>query len=362
MNSVPRLEALRTRLESDPRRAVLVRRAANVAYLTGFENVFDDEEAHAALVTSSDAWLYTDSRYAVAAQAAAYGTPWEVVVVRDNLHQAVCTGAERAGVSRLGVESSTSHGSFEAIAGAFNGTVESVSAWVEAIRCVKEPEEIGRIAEAQRLTDRAFDYVVGLLRVGRAERDIALELEFYMRKEGSEGVAFAPIVASGPNSALPHAKVTSRQLQPGDFVKLDFGARVHGYCADMTRTVVVGHATDRQIEIYQAVLAANLAGLAAVRGGVAGKAVDGAARHVIEERGFGERFAHGVGHGVGIEVHELPRVGPRAEESLLPGSVVTIEPGVYVPEYGGVRIEDLVVVETDGARVLTASPKDLLEV
>ena len=362
MNSAPRLEALRTRLGSDDARAVAVVRPANVAYLTGFEGVFDGEEAHIALVTTAAALLFTDSRYATALQAAAQGTPWEIVVVRDEMRQAVCARAQQLGAEWLGVEASVAHSAFESFSACFGGSVESVSDWVETIRCVKEPAEVERIAAAQELTDRAFAHILGALAPGRAERDIALELEFFMRKEGSEGVAFSPIVASGPNSAKPHATVTHRELQSGDFVKLDFGARVDGYCADMTRTVVVGTASERQREIYSAVHDANLAGIAAVRGDVAGKAVDGAARGVIDARGFGEYFTHGLGHGVGMEVHELPRVGPRATGELPAGSVITIEPGIYVPDFGGVRIEDLVVVEPDGARVLTASPKSLIEV
>jgi Xaa-Pro aminopeptidase len=182
-----------------------------------------------------------------------------------------------------------------------------------------------------------------------------------MRRRGSEGVAFPPIVASGPNSALPHASPGPRTLGGGDFVVLDFGARVDGYCADMTRTVVIGKASDRQREIYNVVLAANATGAAAVRAGIPGREIDAAAREIVVAAGYGEDFGHGLGHGVGLEVHELPGVGPRSEDLVPLGSVITIEPGIYVPEYGGVRIEDLVVVEAEGSRVLTRSTKDLIE-
>jgi len=341
---------------------VAITRVSNVAYITGFEHLFDDEEAHVALVTSDSAVLFTDSRYSEAAQVAAEATPWEIVVVRDEIRRAVCTRARELSAARLCVESSIAHSAFEAYSAAFDGAVEAVSDWVETIRCVKQPEEIDRIATAQRLTDRAFEHIVGVVAPGSSERDIALEIEFFMRREGSDGVAFSPIVASGPNSAMPHAKVTDRVLERGDFVKMDFGARVDGYCADMTRTVVLGPASERQREIYDAVLAANTAGIAAVRPGASGKAVDGAARAIIDARGFGGYFTHGLGHGVGMDVHEQPRVGPRAAETLQAGSVVTIEPGIYIGGYGGVRIEDLVVVEEGGPRVLTTSPKSLIEV
>ncbi|MDR3685741.1 MAG: M24 family metallopeptidase, partial [Coriobacteriia bacterium] len=219
-----------------------------------------------------------------------------------------------------------------------------------------------RIDAAQQITDAAFDHLLaGVLRPGVSERDVALELEFFMRRAGSQGVAFDPIVASGPNAAKPHANPSERLLTEGDFVVLDFGARVGGYCADMTRTVVIGSSSDRHREIYDAVLTANAAGTAAVCPERTGSEIDRAAREVIAQRGFGEYFGHGLGHGVGLEIHELPGLGPRSELRVPLGSVVTVEPGIYVPGFGGVRIEDLVVVDESGARVLTRSTKDLLE-
>lgn len=352
---------LRNRLEGEGLRAVLISDPVNIAYLTGFEGVFDSEDAHAAVVTHDEAWLYTDSRYAEAAERAAGGTEWAIRMPRENLYITLCADMTEAEIDTVALEASMPHGRFRFISRHFDGNVEAVDHWVEEIRQVKEHAEIQRIEAAQELTDRAFEYILPLLAVGATEWDLALELEMFMRREGSEGVAFPPIVASGPNSALPHAKVTHRSIEPGDFVKMDFGARVDGYCADMTRTVVVGSASDRQREMYEAVLAANLAGIAAVRCGLAGSAIDAVARAVLTERGFGEKFGHGLGHGVGLKVHELPGVGPRSSKSVMAGSVITIEPGVYEPGLGGVRIEDLVVVEEGGARVLTRSPKDLLE-
>jgi Xaa-Pro aminopeptidase len=193
------------------------------------------------------------------------------------------------------------------------------------------------------------------------EIDIALALEVYMRSHGSEGLAFPPIVASGPNSSRPHAGVTGRVIGTGELLKMDFGARVDGYCADLTRTVVVGSATDEMRRMYDAVLAANEAALAVVRPGAAAADLDRVARGVLEGRGFGENFTHGLGHGVGLVVHEAPTVGPRSRDTLRVGNVVTIEPGVYVPGFGGVRIEDLVAVEDGGSRLLSHAPKHLIE-
>ncbi|MDY0088554.1 MAG: M24 family metallopeptidase, partial [Coriobacteriia bacterium] len=213
----------------------------------------------------------------------------------------------------------------------------------------------------QEITDRGFEHICGYLRPGVTEREIAIELESFMRREGSEGVAFPSIVASGPNSALPHAHATSRAIESGDFVTMDFGARAGGYCADMTRTLVLGTASSRQREVYEAVLAAQLAGIEAVQPDRAGKDIDAAARAVLIDAGLGEYFVHGLGHGVGLEVHELPGVGMFSEEPVRLGSVVTMEPGVYIESFGGVRIEDSVVVQDDGARVLPQSPKTLIE-
>lgn len=362
MNASNRVAALRNRFEDDGPSAVIITDPMNIAYLTGFERVFDTEDAHAAIVLPDALRLYTDDRYAAALRDAAEGTSWEVISVRDNLYVNLCRDLTEMGVESIALESSMPHGRFRFISREFGGNVQSVDQFVEDIRQVKDDEEIRRIEASQQLTDAAFDHILGFVRVGATEWDVALELEYFMRRNGSDGVAFPPIVASGPNSALPHAKVTHRAIGTGEFVKMDFGARVDGYCADMTRTVVVGTASERHREIYDAVLRANLAGIASVRAGRAGSAIDAAAREVITKAGFGELFGHGLGHGLGMEVHEAPTVGPRGKKSVLQNSVITIEPGVYEPGFGGVRIEDLVVVESERGRVLTRSPKDLMEV
>lgn len=361
MRHPERVNALRERLIDEKIDALMVCKIANVAYVTGFEQVFDTEEAHAAVITADGAWLYTDSRYAEAATAAAQGTEWNVMVPAENLYITACTALADAGVESLALESSVPYGRFRFISEKFGGNVVAIEQWVEDVRQVKSADEIERVAEAQAITDAAFTHILGFVRPGITEIDIALELEFFMRKNGSDGVAFAPIVASGPNSAKPHASVTDRVIQSGDFLKMDFGARFAGYCSDMTRTVVVGRASDKQREIYEVVRAANEAGIQALKAGVPGASVDGAAREVIEAAGYGQNFRHGLGHGVGLEIHESPSLGMKAAKSVHAGSVVTIEPGIYLPGFGGVRIEDLAVVESDGCRVLTTSTKDFLE-
>jgi len=358
-----RVTAVRERLGEAGLAAFAANAPANVAYLTGFEGVFDEEPASVALITPDGLAIYTDGRYVEVVTAAAAGTPWEVRLARDSMWPLVTAYvAEGSTDGRLGVESTLSVGTFRRIDQEMPGRVEAVEGWVEQARRVKDASEVERIAAAQALTDAAFEHILGIIGSGVTEAQVALDLEVFMRSRGSDGVAFKPIVASGPNSSKPHAVPTEREIVPGDLVVLDFGARVEGYCADMTRTVVVGSATERQREVYEAVRAANEAGIAAVSAQVAGAEADAAARSVLVERGLGDAFTHGLGHGVGREVHEMPTLSAKGTEMLRPGEVVTVEPGVYVPGFGGVRIEDLVVVETAGCRVLTTSTKDLIEV
>jgi Xaa-Pro aminopeptidase len=361
VGSHSRTAALRERLHAEHADAVALTSVPNIAYCTGFEGVFDDEPAHVALVTATSAILITDSRYVEALSASAESGEWRIVLATTSLAEVLGDELSAAGVERVALETSQAYGRYRAFEKALGVTVVECDGWVESLRQTKDAEEILAIESAQALTDGAFDHILGALHAGARESDIALELEIFMRRAGSDGVAFAPIVASGPNSALPHATPGERVFSEGDFVVLDFGARIGGYCADMTRTVVIGEATERHREVYDAVLAANAAGAAAVAAGIPARDIDAAARAVIDDRGFGTYFGHGVGHGVGREVHELPGLGPRSEALVPLGAVITVEPGIYVPGFGGVRIEDLAVVEASGARVLTRSTKELLE-
>lgn len=362
MNAEHRIAALRRRLADEELDAVIITGASNMAYLTGFEHVIDYGINAACLVTLEVSRFYTDFRYQDAAEAAAVGTPWVVRIQKESLYIELCQELREAGFTRVALEASVPYGRFKFISEQFGGRVEAVSQWVEEIRQVKEAHEVERIAAAAELGDRAFEHILGHIAEGVTEREVALELEFFMRRNGSDGVAFDPIVASGPNSARPHAQVSDRVVGAGEFVKLDFGARIDGYCSDMTRTVVVGHASDRHREIYNAALEANEIGLAAVRPGLPACDIDRAAREALAARGFGgEFFGHSLGHGVGLDVHEIPSIGPLNRDSVRIGSVITIEPGVYVPGFGGVRIEDLVVVEEAGMRLLSHATKDLIE-
>jgi Xaa-Pro aminopeptidase len=230
---------------------------------------------------------------------------------------------------------------------------------VERLRRSKDEGELRAIAEAARLADEVYESTIERGLTSRTEREVALAAEQRMRELGAEGPAFPVIVASGPNSALPHAEASEREIGRGEMVVMDVGAIVDGYCSDCTRTFATGEPRGEACEVYELVLGAQRAALAEVRAGVSAREVDTAGRDVIAEGGHWEEFGHGVGHGVGIEVHEAPRLAQRSEDDLVDGDVVTIEPGVYVPGRFGVRIEDLVVVEANGARNLSGVPKEL---
>ena len=230
---------------------------------------------------------------------------------------------------------------------------------VAGLREVKDPGEVDRIRAAAHLADAALTEVLGRGLAGRTERDVAVDIEIELRRTGADSVSFQPIVASGANGALPHAEPRDVAIEPGALVTIDWGARLEGYCSDCTRTFAVGEVGDDQREIYELVLRAQQAALAAVRPGPTGREVDAVARDLIDEAGHADHFGHGLGHGVGLEIHEAPRLSRQSEARLVAGNVVTVEPGVYVPDRCGVRIEDLVVVTDDGHEVLSTLPKEL---
>lgn len=224
----------------------------------------------------------------------------------------------------------------------------------------KEPSEVERIRAAQRITEAVFDHLLGFIRPGRSEQEVAAEVVYGHLLRGAERMAFDPIVAAGPQGALPHARPTGRKLEEGDLVVLDMGCFLGGYASDMTRTVAVGEPEEEARAVYELVLRAQQAALDAARAGMSSKALDGAARGVIEEGGYGPYFSHGLGHGIGLQVHEWPRLSYHVDGPLPEGAAVTIEPGVYLPERFGVRIEDIVVLREDGCENLTRAPKELI--
>ncbi|HEY8480107.1 MAG TPA: aminopeptidase P family protein [Spirillospora sp.] len=346
-----RLAALAAEHDVD---ALLVTRLVNVRYLTGLDS------SRAALLVPADgeAVLATDGRYAgMAAQVC----PEIPVIVDRQVAAALVTRAAAEGHRRLGFEAHDVTVELHAeLREQADLELTAPGHLVERLRQVKDEEEIALLREACAITDRAFEAVLPEIRAGVTERAVAVALERAMVDLGAEGPAFASIIASGPNGAVPHHHPGGRELQRGDLVTMDFGARYGGYHADMTRTVAIGEPAGWQRDLYDLVHRAQRAALDAAVPGAATKDVDAAARDVIKEAGYGDAFTHGLGHGVGLEIHEAPLMGYDRTGKLMDRVPITAEPGVYLPDRGGVRIEDTVVVRTTGPELLTTTTKDLL--
>ncbi|MCX7781035.1 MAG: aminopeptidase P family protein [Negativicutes bacterium] len=343
-------------LQSHELDAVVVSKQENRQYLSGFTG-----SAGILFITRQNRYLVTDFRYIEQAQNQA--PAFEIVRCAGiPIKTLTEVKASLSGIKRVGFE--TDHvtwESYQTLAAALPG-VELVAIKLDTLRAVKTAVEIDRIERAVEIADRAFGEVIKSVRPGVRETDIAAELEYIMRQLGSERPAFDTIVASGERSALPHGRASAKIIAPGDFITFDFGAVFEGYHSDMTRTVVLGKASAKQREIYELVLRAQLAGLDAVQSGKDCRDVDAVARKIIEDAGYGEYFGHGLGHSVGLAIHEEPRLSPTNVGVLLAENmVVTVEPGVYLPGWGGVRIEDIVVVTAGKPRILTATSKNLLE-
>ncbi len=338
---------------------LLVTRLPNVRYLTGFTG-----SAGMLLVLADEAVFVSDGRYGEQArtQLGEAGVAARVEIRTTASEQRAVLVDAAAGIARLGLEDhDVSWAQQRELAEVF-APIELVPAGaiVEDLRRVKDAGEIDRIAAACAIADDAFAAVLPMLLDGPTEREFALALEFAMRERGATHMSFDPIIAAGPNGAMPHARPSDRPIGRGELVVCDFGCVVDGYCSDMTRTVSAGEPGTEARRLYDLVLASQQAGRDAVAAGVGCVDVDRACRDVISDAGYGEAFSHGTGHGVGLEIHEAPRVASSAGGTLLVGDVVTVEPGVYLPGVGGVRIEDTVVVTASGSRPLTHTPKDLV--
>ncbi len=335
--------------------ALLVTRQPNVRYLTGYTGSNGQ-----LIVTPGESVFFTDGRYT---EQSRHEVPdLERVVYSDGFPQALFDACGRLGVGRVGFESAgVTYKTYEELSLKADGVqLSPVGEEVDGLRWVKEPEELRMIEAAQEATDSGFDAILGKFREGMTEKDLEFELRLAMRAAGADDLAFDTIVAFGESAAEPHHDPGHRPLRRGDIVKLDFGAQIGGYNADMTRTVSFGEPPAELREIYDVVRRAQQAGVDAVHPGVVGKDADLASRRVIEEAGYGERYTHSLGHGIGLEVHEGPYLRRGGEDVVPAGAVVTVEPGIYVPGLGGVRIEDMVEVTEDGCRVVPRSTKELL--
>lgn len=337
----------------------LITSPANRLYLTGMET-----SAGYVLVTRKEAYFLVDFRYYEAAcKQVRHCKVVEFSKIGDTLKDI----ARRDGLRGILLEyegiSLSSAQQMETIFQSANARVVKDGALdrlLHQMRRIKEPEEIRAIKGAQEITDASFCHILTKLEAGVTERELALELEFFMRKHGAERVSFDLIVVSGKNGSLPHGVPGDKPLKKGDFITMDIGATYHQYCSDMTRTVALGPITEDQRIVYETVRKAQQAALNVIGPGRPCKEVDAAARDVITQAGFGRCFGHATGHSVGLEIHEEPRCSPASQDVLEPGVVMTVEPGIYLPDRFGVRIEDMVVVTENGYRNFTESPKDLI--
>ena len=351
-----RLYALSANLSADT--AMLISAPHHLRYLTGFPA----GESWIFLTTEA-AYFLTDFRYIEQAEQTVRGAECRMIV---RLPEELKTLAERHGIRTILVEAEqTSAARLQHLrTGLPSVTVEDscdVDGWLRALRTVKSPTEVEKIRQAQALTEAGFEHILPYIREGATEREVALELEFFIRRQGAERVAFDFIVVSGVNGSLPHGIPSEKPIQHGEFITMDFGAVVDGYHSDMTRTVALGAVSDEQRTVYETVLQAQQAALETLCDGISCVEGDAAARRIIEQAGYGECFGHGTGHGVGVEIPEEPRLSPRAGASLLrAGQVVTVEPGIYLPGRFGVRIEDMVLITENGCCNLTKAPKELI--
>ena len=348
-----RLEQVTAALAERELDALLVTGLVNVRWLTGFTG----SSAAAVVPRQGPPRFLTDFRY-LSQSASQVPEPWEREIGQDLLELAVARVPE----GRLGFDDEEMAVRTHAkLGGMLPEAVELVAAGglVEDLRAIKDGGELDKLRAAAALADAALTEVLTRGLAGRTERDVAIDLEFTMRRLGAEAASFPPIIAAGAHGALPHASPRDVEIPAGTLVVIDWGAQLDGYASDCTRTYSTGELDPRDRAVYDVVLAAQVAALAAVRPGPVGRDIDAVARDVIEAAGHGEHFGHGLGHGVGLEIHEGPRLSQRSETALVPGMVVTVEPGVYVPGAVGVRIEDLVAVTEDGHEVLNGLPKDL---
>lgn len=338
-----------------PYDALVLTSEVNRRYATGFHST-----AGAVYLSAKQAVFYTDFRYVEAARAAVTDFEVRKIGVGRSYTAAINELIEQDGVRTIALEDETlTYAEYTKWATALHATVMRLEDSIARLRVTKEDDEVEKIVAAQRIAEQALEEVMNDIRVGVTEKEIAARLTYLMLHYGAENMSFDPIVVSGANSSKPHGVPTEKTIAAGDFVTMDFGCIVDGYCSDMTRTVAVGHVTEEMQRVYDTVLDAQLAGIACCKAGVSGREVDGAARRVIEAAGYGDAFGHGFGHGVGLEIHEAPTASSRADALLPAGSILTAEPGIYLPGKFGVRTEDMLYVIEDGCINLTEAPKTL---
>ena len=313
------------------------------------------------VVTAEKCFYFTDSRYIEAAGNLITGAEIAMTGHSRNYRAMVQEVVEQCGIKTMGFEENyLSVAEYELWEKGLTAKLVPAQKLVNSLRAAKDEEEIALMRKAQEITDKAFDEILKFIQPGMTEQEIAAKLQYDMLRFGAEKMSVDPIVVSGPNGSLPHGVPSSKQVQKGEFLTMDFGCKYGGYCSDMTRTVALGEPTEEMKKVYQIVLEAQLAGIAVTKAGVPGKSIDAAVRKVIADAGYGDKFGHGYGHSLGIEIHEAPNANSRDETPMPEGAVVSAEPGIYLPGKFGVRIEDAVVYTAQGHEILTKSPKELI--
>ncbi|KGX88851.1 M24 family metallopeptidase [Pontibacillus litoralis] len=332
----------------------LITSSKNRRYITNFTGT-----AGVVLITMEEAIFITDFRYMK--QAADEVKGFTIIQHHGPIHEEIATQVNRCGVHQLGFEKAhMTYAQYEAYQKVVDVSLVPTGNMIEKLRLIKNEDEIKILKEAAQIADAAFEHILTYIKPGVKEIDVANELEFFMRQQGATSSSFDIIVASGYRSALPHGVASDKVIQSGELVTLDFGALYKGYCSDITRTVAVGEISESLREIYDTVLEAQLRGLQGLKAGITAKEADDLTRDYITEKGYGDYFGHSTGHGIGLDVHEGPGLSFRSQETLKPGMVVTVEPGIYVPEIGGCRIEDDTVITESGNERLSTSTKKLI--
>ena len=349
------IQALQAKLKQENIDAMLIASEENRRYLSGFTGTFGY-----VLLSQSDGWFFTDSRYTL--QAREQVKDLKVVQLEHfALPLAIKQIMDTRELATLALESNRVTLEFyQSFCNQFGRkAIIPTVGWVEELRMIKSEEEIAMIAQAEKIGDLAFEHILGYIKPGISELDVALELEYYMKKQGASSLSFTTIVASGARSQMPHGVASAKKIEMGDLITMDYGCIYQGYCSDMTRTVALGSITDEQKRTYELVKEAQVTAINAVKAGVVGKDIDDIARKVFREHNVSKYFGHGLGHSLGLEVHEEPRFSITDNHVMQENMVMTVEPGLYMPGYG-VRIEDVIVVKEDGCINLTNSSKELI--
>ncbi|WP_138415841.1 M24 family metallopeptidase [Aquibacillus sediminis] len=349
-----KLNHLRESIEKEGLDGILITSAINRRYVTGFTGT-----AGVVLVSQDKALFITDFRYIE--QATEQIKEIEIVEHKQPIGLEVADQVKQLGIKKLGFEKDhVTYADYQGYQQEISAELVPTSGIVEKMRLIKTDDELKVMKAAAEISDAAFDHILSFIKPGVKEIDVSNELEFFMRKQGATSSSFDIIVASGYRSALPHGVASDKTIQSGELVTLDFGALYNGYCSDITRTIAVGEINDELRTIYQTVLDAQLKGMEGIKAGITGKEADALTRDHIKAKGYGEYFGHSTGHGLGLEVHEGPGLSFRSNQALEEGMVVTVEPGIYVQNVGGCRIEDDTVITKEGNEKLTFAPKELI--